>query len=42
MTGGQHQTISQDVIDAESVSFITLIQEKQRLRTFRSVIAVRE
>lgn len=42
MTGGQHQTISQDVASAESVLFIELIRAKQRLRTFQSVIAVEE
>lgn len=42
MTGGQHQIISQDVIDVKSVSFITLTQEKQKLRTFQSGIAAVE
>lgn len=40
MMDGQHQTISQDVTNAESVLFIILTQEKQRSRTFLSVIAV--
>lgn len=40
--GGQHKTISQDVISAESVSFIALIREKQRLRTFQSALAAAE
>lgn len=42
MTDGQHQIISKDAIDAKSVLFITSTQEKQRLRIFRNVIAVRE
>ena len=42
MMGGQHQIILRDVTSAESVLFITLTQEKQRLRTFQSVIAVVE
>lgn len=42
MTGGQHQTISEDAINAESVWFIMLIAVKQRLKTFQKGIAVRE
>lgn len=42
MMEGQHQTLLQDVSSAENVSFITLTQEKQRLRTFQSVIAAAE
>lgn len=42
MTGGQHQTLSVGVTSAESVSFITLTQEKQKLKTFQNGIAVRE
>ena len=40
--GGRHQTISQDIADVENASFITLTQEKQRLKIFQSVIAVLE